>query len=208
MYKTKFKIDRSLGTNVYGLNKSSFCKNRNRPGIHIKRKNNVSYYCKSLNHERHIRAFFRNMKRKQLIKEVKNNVKKNNYKLEIIKSLESRLDTILFRSCVAKYMMSSKNLISHGHVFVNDRKITCPSYKVSNGSKISFGVNADKHIKMNCTSERKVPSHIIINTNKDEKNKINEIVFSKDNIVKCSDFAYSHHLDGLLLMYNKHIYKK
>ena len=42
--------------------------------------------------------------------------------------LEMRLDTILFRFNLRPTILSSRQLISHGHVLVNSKKITIPSY--------------------------------------------------------------------------------
>ncbi|HOV92759.1 MAG TPA: 30S ribosomal protein S4 [Candidatus Kapabacteria bacterium] len=48
----------------------------------------------------------------------------------ILQLLETRLDSVLFRSGMARSLYQAKQLISHGHILVNGKKIDIPSYQV------------------------------------------------------------------------------
>ncbi|MFA4999722.1 MAG: 30S ribosomal protein S4 [Parcubacteria group bacterium] len=48
----------------------------------------------------------------------------------MIKLLESRLDNAVFRAGLAASRRIGKQLVSHGHIMVNGRKVTIPSYSV------------------------------------------------------------------------------
>lgn len=50
--------------------------------------------------------------------------------------LERRLDNTLFRSCFASSRQQSRQLIRHGHVTVNNRKVNIPSFLVKEGDVI------------------------------------------------------------------------
>jgi small subunit ribosomal protein S4 len=48
----------------------------------------------------------------------------------LVQLLESRLDALTFRSGLARTIYASRQLINHGHLLVNGRRVTIPSYKV------------------------------------------------------------------------------
>jgi len=56
----------------------------------------------------------------------------------LIELLESRLDNVVFRLGFANSRAKSRQLVTHGHFWVNDKPIDVPSYKVKIGDKISL----------------------------------------------------------------------
>lgn len=56
--------------------------------------------------------------------------------------LEKRLDNVVYRLKFAPTRASARQLISHGSVFVNDRKINIPSYNIANGDIIRLSRRA------------------------------------------------------------------
>jgi len=58
--------------------------------------------------------------------------------LQIISSLEMRLDNIVFRLGLAKSRSGARQIVGHGHILVNNRKVTIPSYQAKKGDKISI----------------------------------------------------------------------
>lgn len=48
----------------------------------------------------------------------------------LISRLESRLDNVAFRAGLVKTRRAARQLVSHGHVTVNGRRVTIPSYTV------------------------------------------------------------------------------
>ncbi|MBS3107456.1 30S ribosomal protein S4 [Candidatus Woesearchaeota archaeon] len=52
--------------------------------------------------------------------------------------MERRLQTIVFKKGLARSVIQSRQFISHGHVFVNNRKVTVPSYIVLKGEENSI----------------------------------------------------------------------
>lgn len=56
----------------------------------------------------------------------------------LLDRLESRLDNIVYRMGVAKTRRLARQMVSHGHITINGRKMTIPSYKVEKGDIISI----------------------------------------------------------------------
>ncbi|MBU1091430.1 30S ribosomal protein S4 [Patescibacteria group bacterium] len=52
--------------------------------------------------------------------------------------LEQRLDNVVFRLGLARSRSLSRQIVSHGHICVNGRKVTIPSFRVKKGDKISI----------------------------------------------------------------------
>ena len=55
----------------------------------------------------------------------------------VSKILELRLDNAVFRLGFAKSRSSARQMVSHGHIVVNGRKITIPSYRLKKGDEIA-----------------------------------------------------------------------
>lgn len=56
----------------------------------------------------------------------------------LLRTLESRLDNVVFRLCFADSRAESRHLIRHGHFQVNGRKVNIPSYLVQPGDAITI----------------------------------------------------------------------
>jgi small subunit ribosomal protein S4 len=61
----------------------------------------------------------------------------------ILQLLETRLDSVLFRSGIARSLYQAKQLISHGHISINSKKVDISSYQVRVNDVIS--VNKKLH---------------------------------------------------------------
>lgn len=88
---------------------------------------------------------------KQMIKEAKSTSdllqNKINTHLLFLKSLESRLDIILLRSHFVLSVMNARQLISHGHVFINETKVKKSAFQVQKGDKITFSKKGQVLVK-------------------------------------------------------------
>lgn len=58
--------------------------------------------------------------------------------LQLVRLLESRLDNVVFKAGFAKSRSVARQLVSHGHILVNGKKITIPSFRVKNGDLIQI----------------------------------------------------------------------
>jgi small subunit ribosomal protein S4 len=60
----------------------------------------------------------------------------------ILISLEKRLDNVIFRLGFAPSRPAARQLVSHGHVLVNSKKVNIPSYKLVIGDTVSIDSTA------------------------------------------------------------------
>jgi small subunit ribosomal protein S4 len=71
----------------------------------------------------------------------KASLKKGNTALFLSHSLECRLDNIVFHLGFAPTRAAARQLITHGHISINKKKVSIPSYQVRVGEEIGFNNN-------------------------------------------------------------------
>ena len=76
-----------------------------------------------------------------------------------LRLLESRLDNLVFRIGFATTRRGARQLVNHGHVTVNGKKVDIPSYRVKPGDVISMK-DADKNLKVVTESLAKVSRRV------------------------------------------------
>lgn len=64
---------------------------------------------------------------------------KGNTALFLCALLESRLDNVVYRLGLAPTRAAARQFVSHGHIKVNDKKVTIPSYQLKAGDVVAFG---------------------------------------------------------------------
>jgi small subunit ribosomal protein S4 len=62
----------------------------------------------------------------------------------LLRSLESRLDNVVLRSGFSSSRSSARQLVCHGHITVNGKKVNIPSYQVSVGDAVSIREGSKK----------------------------------------------------------------
>ena len=66
----------------------------------------------------------------------------------LLKLLEARLDNIVYRLGLATTRQEARQMVSHGHIEVNGRRVTVASYQVSVGDIVSIAEKAKKHTRV------------------------------------------------------------
>jgi len=64
----------------------------------------------------------------------------------LLRMLEQRLDNAVFRTSFAASRNQARQLVRHGHVLVNGKRVTIPSYQVREGDVLSLGPKAKSNI--------------------------------------------------------------
>ena len=107
----------------------------------------LSEYGRELREKQKLR-FLYNLKEKQFRKYVKQILEKRgtakNLSDLLIKTLERRLDNVVFRLGLASTRAQARQLVSHCHFLVNGKKVNIPSYQVNKGDKISVSESSRK----------------------------------------------------------------
>lgn len=139
--KRRFKIQRRLLTELPGLGKAGALERRPYfPGEHGQKRKKFSDYALRLEEKQKI-MFNYNLKEEQLrriVLEAKR-VSKNKPWIESLSSLvERRIDSVLFRAGFAPSIRAASQMISHGKVLVNGKKLTIRSALVRVGSVVAL----------------------------------------------------------------------
>ncbi len=139
------KIERRLGEKLFlkgersHSQKSALVKKPYPPGMHGRnRTRKQSEYGLQLISKQKVKNTYRLLER-QFKNYIKTSLtsKKEPYDI-ILNKLESRLDNIVFRSGFAQSRDQARQLVSHGHIIVNGKKINIPSYETSINDIISI----------------------------------------------------------------------
>jgi len=130
----RFKECRRLGLNVCGHPKAM---NRTAKGMGRGDKK-LSNYGMQLLEKQRLRAYYGVMEKQfvKYIQEAKKSENQTGYAL--IRILESRLDNLVYRLGFASSIRQARQMVVHGHILVNGKKIDIPSYRISVGDVISL----------------------------------------------------------------------
>jgi len=82
--------------------------------------------------------------------------------------LERRLDNVIYRLGFATSRSAARQLVRHGHINVNRKKVNIPSYQVRVGEAISIGEKSKERVKklIEAASERKPPAWLSLDEGK------------------------------------------
>lgn len=64
----------------------------------------------------------------------------------LLQMLESRLDNVIFRAGFAITRKQSRQIVNHGHVLVNDKKVDIPSYLLKEGDVVTVKSKSKKYV--------------------------------------------------------------
>jgi small subunit ribosomal protein S4 len=137
--KAKHKLARREGINILGKASASLERRINVvPGSHSKRRGRkLSEYGTQLREKQKLKRTY-GLTEKQFKKYAILAQKARENTIEVlIQELESRLDNVVYRLAFGKSRAQARQMVSHRHILVNDRKVNIPSYKVSQGDKIT-----------------------------------------------------------------------
>ncbi len=162
----KYKIDRRLGCNLWGRPKSPFNKRNSKPGQHgaLGQRKKLSDYGNQLFAKQKLKFYYGDLTEKQFRKiyQKASNIKGDTSQI-LIELLERRLDAIVYRMKFVPTIFAARQLVNHGHVKVNGRKVNIPSYNVSDGDEISIK-ESSKEINLIIESissqEREIPEYL------------------------------------------------
>jgi len=138
--KSKHKADRRLKVNLWGRPKSPFNSRNYPPGQHGQRKSmKLSDYGLQLQAKQKMKFYYGNINERQFRNIYRMAIKKRGDTTEnLVGLLERRLDTVVYRAKFAQTVFSARQLINHGHVKVNGKKVNIPSYLVKENDAIEI----------------------------------------------------------------------
>jgi small subunit ribosomal protein S4 len=134
---SKYKIDRRLAVNLWGRGKSPITKREYGPGQHGQRRRKPSSYGLQLHAKQKLKGYYGNIGERQFRRLYEEAARRRGDTGEnLIQLLERRLDSVVYRAKFVPTIFAARQFVSHGHVTVNGRRVTIPSFQVKDGSVI------------------------------------------------------------------------
>jgi len=169
---SKHKIDRRLKINLWGRPKSPFNTRAYGPGQHGQsRQGKPSDYGIQLQAKQKLKGYYGNINERQFRNIYKKAaMQKGDTGENLIGLLERRLDAVVYRARFSTTIFSARQLINHGHVKVNGKKVNIASYLVTEEDTIEIRDKSKQLAFIDialANKERETPEYILM----DEKNK-------------------------------------
>jgi small subunit ribosomal protein S4 len=164
--ESKYKINRRLGVNLWGRAKSPLNRREYGPGQHGQRRKKPSDYGTQLSAKQKLKGYYANIGERQFRRLYEEAVRRKGDTGEnLIELLERRLDTIVYRMKLAPTPFAARQLINHGHVLVNGKRLNIGSVALRDGDTIELRPKAKEMalvIEATQSSERDVPDYLEI----------------------------------------------
>jgi small subunit ribosomal protein S4 len=170
---SKHKVDRRLKVNLWGRPKSPFNSRAYGPGQHgqTTSRRKQSDYGIQLQAKQKLKAYYGNINERQVRNLYKKaSMLKGDTSENLIGLLERRLDAIVYRAKLSTTIFSARQLINHGHVKVNGKKVNISSYQLKEEETIEIREKSKQLVFIDvalANKEREVPEYLQV----DEKNK-------------------------------------
>ena len=144
---SKHKLVRREGVNVLDKTSASLQRRMNiPPGQHgRKRKKRLSEYGVQLREKQKAKATYGILEKqfKKLFKYAENQKAETGELL--ISLLETRLDNVVYRLGFSRSRAGARQLVSHGHILVNGKKVNIPSYQLKADDTVEISSKAQKN---------------------------------------------------------------
>jgi len=170
---SKHKVDRRLKVNLWGRPKSPFNSRGYPPGQHGQSasKKKPSNYGIQLEAKQKLKSYYGNINERQFRNIYKKAImRKGDTAENLIGFLERRLDAVVYRAKLSTTIFSARQLINHGHVKVNGKKVNISSYQLKEEATVEIKDKSKQLAFIDialANKEREVPEYIQV----DEKNK-------------------------------------
>ena len=162
--QAKTKICRRLGVNLWGRAKNPLARRDYGPGQHGQKRRKLSDYANQLAAKQKLKRYYANMSERQFRRAYEEAARLRGDTAEnLIGLLERRLDTVVYRANFAPTPFGARQLINHGHVRVNGKRVNIPSYRVREGDVVEVAEKSRNHqmvLETLARPERDVPEYL------------------------------------------------
>ncbi|MFY7842530.1 MAG: 30S ribosomal protein S4 [Rhabdochlamydiaceae bacterium] len=163
----KNRIARRFGVNVFGRARNPLLHKANPPGVHGAKRKKKSDFGVQLEEQQKLKACYGMISQKQLVRYYQEAAKAaSNTPQEFIQKLETRLDVIVYRLKFAATIFGAQQLVSHGHILVNGKKVDRRSFHVKPGMTISVREKSQKMEPIQAalkSGQRSLPEYVSLN---------------------------------------------
>ena len=163
------RIARRFGVNIFGRQRNPLLHKPNPPGVHGARRRKKSDYGMQLEEKQKLKAIYGMLSETQLVNYYKKAASKEGITASLLAEyLECRLDVMVCRLKFASTIFAAQQLVSHGHILVDGKKVDRRSFHVRPGMVISV---KEKSRKVKAVNEaldnpsRDVPEYLTLDRN-------------------------------------------
>jgi len=169
--EAKYKIDRRMGENIWGRPKSPVNRREYGPGQHgQRRKGKLSDYGVQLRAKQKLRGYYANISEKQFRGIYDEAIRlKGDSGANMVGLLERRLDAMIYRAKFVPTVFAARQFINHGHIKVNGRRVTIPSYRLKVGELVEVKDSSKELalvLEAKALAERDVPDYVEVDHSK------------------------------------------
>lgn len=134
----RLRVMRALGVDLPGLSAKSIERRPYPPGQHGQRRRKHSDYALHLMEKQKLRYHY-GLNERQMRTAVQTAMKSTAVTgAKLVELLERRLDNLVFRAGLARTMVAARQMVRHGHVRVNGKRVDIPSCQIEPGDLISL----------------------------------------------------------------------
>ena len=166
----KNRIARRFGVNIFGRLRNPLLHKPNPPGVHGAKRKKKSDYGVQLEEKQKLKAAYGMLTDKQLLHAFKDAVRtEGNTAYLLLERLESRLDNVVYKLKFASTIFQAQQLVAHGHICVNGKKVDIRSFEVKAGMTISIKEKSQnmQNIKKSLeNTSREVPEYFVLDEKK------------------------------------------
>jgi small subunit ribosomal protein S4 len=160
-----------MGENIWGRPKSPVNRREYGPGQHgQRRKGKLSDFGVQLRAKQKLKGYYANISERQFHSIYQEAVRERGDSSAIlIGLLERRLDALIYRAKFVPTVFSARQFVSHGHVTVNGKRVTIPSYRVKVGDAVALKEKARGlaiALEASQSTERDVPDYLEVDHTK------------------------------------------
>lgn len=148
----KVKLSRKVGMPIADIPKHTAKRQLNPPGMHGFRGRRLRDYGVRLNEKQKLRYHYSVLEKqfRRVLAECTR--QKGNTGEILLAALERRLDNVVRRAGLTRTIWAARQMVVHGHVLVNGRKVDRPSYQVNVGDVVTVRERIHKLVRENMES--------------------------------------------------------
>lgn len=163
----KNRVARRFGVNIFGRLRNPLLHKPNPPGMHGARRKKKSDFGLQLEEKQKLKAVYGMLSEKQLVNAYNKAVQmEGNTPQHLLEMLECRLDNMVYRLKLASTIFAAHQLVSHGHILVDGKKVDRRSFLVKPGMVISVKEKSRKmkSISDSLNGSRDVPGYLTLDS--------------------------------------------
>lgn len=163
--RAKYKINRAIGENLWGRPKSPVNRRDYRPGQHGQaRRRRLSDFGNQLQAKQKLKGYYGDITERQFrnlyaqASRARGDTSEN-----LIGLLERRLAAVVYRMKFVPTVFAARQIINHGHVMVNGKKVNIGSYKVKEGDTVEIHESMKSNelvLVASDSPEREIPDYL------------------------------------------------